>query len=172
VARVFALGDQGLARVHNISDGGVSLSVSLDVYLGDRMRVDLSDRYSMSGQVAWHHAGRCGVQFDKPIDSAVVLKKLFEDQRAAVSRPMRLVHNKALVIATPFGSQLASLRDVSQGGMKVAHDGRFTPGLPVKVRLKPDVERRGVIRWSENGLAGITLTEALSVEDLGSLRAL
>lgn len=172
VARVLVRGDQGLARVHNISDGGLMLSVSLALYLGDRVRVDLSDRCSLTGKVAWHHARRCGVAFYERIDSAAVLKRLFEERRETTSRPMRLNHSKALVVTSSLGLQLVTLRDVSQAGMKVVHDGRFTPGLSVRVRLTSGLERRGVVRWSEDGLAGIALTELLSVEDLGSLRAI
>lgn len=172
VARVFGRGDQGLARVHNISDRGMMLSVSLDLRRGDAMRIDLSDSCSLSGGVAWHHARRCGIELYEQIDSAAVLKRLFEERRSTASRPLRLSHSKALVVTSALGLQLVTLRDVSQAGMKVVHDGRFTPGLPVKVRLSPDVERRGVVRWSQDGVAGIALTEILSVEDLGSLRAI
>lgn len=172
VARVLGPGDQGLARVHNISDRGMMLSLSLPLALGERVRVDLSDRCSLTGEVAWHHARRCGVELYQRIDSAGLLKRLYQERRETTTRPLRLNHCKALVVSSPLGLQVVTLRDVSQAGMKVVHDGRFTPGLPVKVRLTPQIERRGVVRWSEDGLAGISLTELLSVEDLGSLRAI
>ena len=81
------------------------------------------------------------------------------------------LHWRAL-FPIPPGEQVATLRDVSQSGLKLAHDGRFTAGLPVKVRLSPELERRGVVRWSQTGLAGVVLTEGLSVEELGSMRDL
>lgn len=55
--------------------------------------------------------------------------------------------------------------------MKIAHGGEFKAGLPVKIRLADGLERRGIVRWSGDSIAGIWLTENLSVADLGSLRA-
>lgn len=172
VARVIARGDQGLARVHNISDEGLMLSISLDLYLGDTVRVDLSDNCTVSGKVVWRAGGRCGIKLNQPIDGAAVLKQLYDERCAASSRPMRLTHRKALIVSSSLGTQVVALRDISQGGMAITHDGCFTPGLFVKVQLNADVERRGVVRWSENGVAGIALMGLLSVEELGSLRAI
>ena len=101
-----------------------------------------------------------------------MLKRLFEERRAGDARPMRINHQKSVVVESELGLQVATLRDVSQSGLKLAHDGRFTAGLPVKVRLSPELERRGVVRWSQTGLAGVVLTEGLSVEELGSMRDL
>lgn len=172
VARLFTRGDTGLARVRNISDGGLMLSTTMDMCVGDPVRVDLSDSCSLSGKVAWHHGDQCGIALSAPIDSSAVLKRLFEERRAGDARPMRINHQKSVVVESELGLQVATLRDVSQSGLKLAHDGRFTAGLPVKVRLSPELERRGVVRWSQTGLAGVVLTESLSVEELGSMRDL
>lgn len=172
VARIAARGDEGLARVHNISDGGLMLSMSLDLCLGDTVRVDLSDTCPLTGTVVWRDNGRCGIKLNQNINSAAVLKRLFEERRAGDLRPLRIVHDKALIVTCPSGLQVVRLRDISQAGMKVAHDGGFTPGLPVKIKLSAEVERRGVVRWSRDFLAGIALTEMLSVEELGSMRAI
>jgi hypothetical protein len=172
VARILAAGDQGLARVHNISDGGLMLSTALILGPGDPVQVDLSESCTLTGKVAWSSEGRCGIEFDAPIDSAAILKQLYEERHAVDWRPLRLTHSMALHVSSALGSQVVMLRDISQAGMKVAHDGRFTPGLPVKLLLGPDIERRGVVRWTKTGLAGIFLTDILSVEELGSLLAI
>ena len=172
VARVISRGDQGLARVHNISDLGMMLSVSVDLCIGDSITIDLSERHSLVATVIWHIAGRCGLKFKSPIDSAAVLKSLYEERSHGNVRPLRLPHSKAIIVSSELGIQMVRLQDVSQAGLKVAHDGRFTPGLPVKARLAPDIECRGVVRWSRDGAAGIALTDLLSVDQLGSVNAI
>ncbi|WP_267433896.1 PilZ domain-containing protein [Sphingomonas sp. GM_Shp_1] len=169
VARVTARGDQGLARVQNISDEGLMITTSLPLCLGDQVRVDLSEACSLTGTVVWHDQNRCGLRLLHAIDSAALLRRLFEERRSGRARPLRLVHSKKVVISSEHGLSVAALRDVSQCGMKIAHDGSFHSGLTVKVLLTPGVERRGVVRWSKDGIAGIALTEIFSVEDLGSL---
>lgn len=172
VARITAQGDQGLARVQNISDDGLMITASLDLCLGDVVYIDLSDDCRLTGAVVWRHENRCGLRLLRAIDSAAVLRRLFDQRQSGQTRPLRLALSKTVVVASQFGLSVAELRDVSQAGMKIAHDGRFDPGLAVKVLLKPGVERRGVVRWSKDGIAGIRLTEVLSVEDLGSLRGI
>jgi hypothetical protein len=172
VARVTSRGDQGLARVQNISDEGLMLTLSLDLCLGDIVQVDLSETCSLTGATVWREGQRCGIRLLQPIDSAAVLRRLFEERQTGWARPLRLTHQKSVVVMSDLGINVAALRDVSQAGLKITHDGRFDPGLAVKVLLKPGIERRGVVRWSKDGIAGIGLTEVLSVEELGSLRSI
>jgi len=172
VARVTARGDQGLARVQNISDGGLMITTRMALRPGDVVQIDLSDECSLTGLVAWYDQNRCGVRLLRPIDSAALLRQLFEERRSGRARPLRLAHSKRVIIWSDQGQSVAALRDVSQAGMKVSHDGNFKPGLAVKVLLAPGVARRGVVRWSKDGNAGIALTEILSVEELGSMRSI
>jgi hypothetical protein len=68
--------------------------------------------------------------------------------------------------------QIVRLRDISQRGAKVVHDGRFFAGLAVKIQINPEIERRGIVRWSRDGIAGVQLMVPLSVDDLGSISLL
>lgn len=133
IARVLANGDQGLARVRNLSDEGIMLSLSLPICLGDTIAIDLSETCSLVGTVAWHEGQRCGVRLALPIDSAGALKRLFEERREGRSRPLRLQLDKSVLVSSELGLQMLRIRDVSQTGMKVVHDGRFTEGLSVKI---------------------------------------
>jgi hypothetical protein len=172
VARITARGDQGLARVQNISDDGLMITSSLALCLGDIVQVDLSDDCRLTGAVVWRHEKGCGLRLLREIDSAAMLRRLFDERQSGQARPLRLAHSKTVVVASQLGLSVAELRDVSQAGMKIAHDGRFDPGMPLKVLLKPGIERRGVVRWSKDGIAGIGLTEILGIEELGSLRSI
>lgn len=169
VARVHAHGECGLARVHNVSNEGLMLSTQLPIGLGSAMAIDLSETCTLSGHVAWHEAGRCGVKLTAPVDSPALLRRLYEEQQTGRSRHLRLPLEKAVLVTSELGVQIARARDISQRGIKLVHDGRFSAGLHVKIQIARDIERRGVVRWSRDGVAGCILTECLSVEDLGSL---
>ncbi len=172
VARVTAGGDQGLAKVRNLSDEGVMLSLSLPACPGTPITIELSEDCMLQGTIVWQQGDDCGVKLCDPIDSAQTLKRLYQERYAGAYRPLRLSFGKTVPITCEDGTHLVRLRDISQSGMKIVHGGGFTAGLPVKILLGGDLERRGIVRWSCDGTAGIWLTENLSVADLGSLRAL
>ncbi|WP_010183405.1 PilZ domain-containing protein [Sphingomonas sp. PAMC 26605] len=169
VARVHAHGRCGLARVHNLSNEGLMLSSQLQVGLGSPIAIDLSETCTLGGHVAWHDGARCGVRLSAPIDSRAVLRDLYAEQTNAKSRHLRLPMERIVVVTSELGIQIARARDISQRGIKLVHDGRFTAGLHVKVQIAPELERRGVVRWSHDGVAGCILTEYLSIEDLWSI---
>jgi hypothetical protein len=172
VARVTAGGDQGLAKVRNLSDEGVMLSLSLPARPGNPIAIELSEDCSLQGTVVWQQGEDCGVKLCDPIDSAQTLKRLYHERYAGSYRPLRLSLCKTVPITCEDRTRFVRLRDISQSGVKIVHGGGFTAGLPVKILLGGDLERRGIVRWSRDGTAGIWLTENLSVADLGSLRAL
>lgn len=172
VARVTAGGDQGLAKVRNLSDEGIMLSLSLPTCPGAPIAIELSEGCALQGSVIWQEGEDCGVRLRNPIDSAQTLKQLYQERYAGTYRPLRLSLGKTIPVSCEDGTRFVRLRDISQSGMKIAHDGGFTAGLPVKILLGGDLERRGIVRWSREDTAGIWLTESLSVADLGSLRAL
>lgn len=171
-ARVIANGDHGLATVLNISDEGMLLSSPLSLCIGDPVTVDLSETCSLTGAVAWRSAPRCGISLAARIDSCAVLERLGQERSSGHGRSLRLPVGKSVLVTSELGMQIVRLRNISQRGMNVMHDGRFYPGLPVKVRLPAGAERRGVVRWSRDGIAGIALTEILAVDELGSVKLL
>ncbi|HYZ48311.1 MAG TPA: PilZ domain-containing protein [Sphingomonas sp.] len=172
VSRVSANGDLGLARLLNISNEGMMLSHSLDVRPGDHLRVDLSEDRSYETRVIWRDGLHCGVRLRAPIDCVETVKGLCEDRRACAGRPLRLPLSKEAMASSELGLHRIRLQDVSQNGLNVFHDGRFKEGLAVKVRLAAGIERRGVVRWLQDGRAGIALRDLLTVEQLGSANKL
>jgi hypothetical protein len=163
-------GDQGLARVISISDQEITLSTKLDIYLRDHITVDFSEKCSVTGEAAWLKPGQCGLMLVVPIDSAALLQRLAAERARSDYRPLRLTTETQVVVRSQFGLQILRLRDISQYGVKLVHDGRLQAGMPVNLQLAPDVERRGIVRWSIDGIAGLELEERLQVDQLGSVR--
>lgn len=169
VARIQVDENEGLARVRNISNGGMRLSLTMPVQVGQTLEVSLSDTLSFKGCVAWAQDGECGVKFMEWIDSAEVLRRSIEEQRSNKGRAPRLTATFSALISSEKGVQTMQVHDISQRGMKIEHDGSFKEGLAVKVMMAPGVERRGYVRWVQDKFAGLLLTDPFSVEDLGSV---
>jgi hypothetical protein len=70
------------------------------------------------------------------------------------------------------GMTTVRLRDLSQCGAGFSHDGRFHAGMALKLLLGGGLERHGMVRWSDEGQAGLLLTEPLACTDLESVRRL
>ncbi len=172
VARVRARDDEGLARIRNISDGGMRLTIGIPVVAGDGIEVAMSDTLAFNGRVAWAENGECGVQFAEWVDSVEALRVTVDRTRKNLHRPPRLAAAVPAVVRTERGLRVTHLYDISQRGVKISHDGSLTPGLPVKVTIGPGLERQGYVRWSHESLAGLILTEPFTVEELGSIRGL
>jgi translation initiation factor IF-1 len=156
VARIRVEQDDGLARIQNISDDGMKLQVNLAVHPGDSVTIQMSDETILTGRVIWSAGNDCGLRFD---ESVGILKEL-----AARVRPreaMRLPVEKAAVVTSEKGGGAVCIRDVSRPG-KVEHDGSLDGGLQVKVRLAMGLERRGMVRWSREGIAGTLLMEPVT----------
>lgn len=166
IARISTGGDAGLCRVHNISDSGLMVMTSLAADAGESITVSLSETIQLSGEVVWRDGARLGVCFSAPIDAAAVLSSLARARQSGAERPTRLPTNTVAIAMTPYRTGAVHVRNISQKGMQVAHDGSFTVGLPVKIMLRNGLERRGVVRWSRGNVAGLSLLEPIGYREL------
>lgn len=53
--------------------------------------------------------------------------------------------------------------------MKVTNDSNFRPGLKVRVILDSGLEKDGIIHWSQDNIAGVTLLSDFDFIRPGSL---
>ena len=169
VARVATGCDLGLWRVRNISDRGMMLATSATVAVGERISVALSDTVAIEGVVAWSEDGRCGITFDSRIDSAALLAMLVAERRSSEYRAPRLPVSARALAYDETGIHPVTVCDLSQHGIGFSHHGRFRPGMTVKLCLENGVERRGVVRWSDEHQAGLALVDPFTCEDLASV---
>ena len=164
--------DEGLCRVRNISDEGMMLSAGLELELGVAVRVRLSDWTCLTGTVVWRDEGSIGIRFPEPIHCANLLRSLAAQQLSGRQGAPRLSVSMIGLAASETGLQAIRVLDISQHGMKLAHDGSLRPGLPVKIMLENGIERRAVVRWSENSMAGVRLLKPIPYEELQSASGL
>ena len=144
------------------------LRLSLPVLLGDAIDIQLSETINVPGRVIWTHGAECGIKLAHAIDSGALLKHIADQTSSKGSRALRLPVSKKATVSSEQGIHAGEVGDISQWGMKVKHNGKFFAGLQVKVSLHSGLQRRGVVRWSREGIAGILLLEPFSPDELGS----
>ena len=172
VAR-FRLGDdEGLARIRNISDHGVGLTLNLPVAVGDVLAVDFDEELTVECEIVWVGEGTCGTSFAQAIDSAALLTEIADNTNAGLSRPLRLEIHSIVTIESELGLRVAHARNISQWGMRLHHQGIFPEGMELKVRMSNGLKKRGIVRWARTGCCGIKLLEPVSVEFLVSRKKL
>jgi hypothetical protein len=168
VAQVTRAHDVGLWRIRNISDEGMMLLAAVPVQVGEKLSIVLSDQVTLAATVLWWDGERCGVAFDEPIDCAALLEGLAEEQKRLGHRPLRLPVNTRALAYCDRGLHTIHLYDLSQHGAGFTHDGCFRPGMATKLHFETGDEYRGVVRWNEDGKAGLFLVEPIPCEKLES----
>lgn len=169
IAKVVRNGDAGLWRVRNISDRGMMLAADVPITIGEQLEIALSDTVVIRGEVVWSETGRCGVEFDKEVDVADVLKRLAAEQRATGYRPPRLPVCTQAQAVTDEGASQIELIDLSQNGAGFVHDGHLEVGKELDLILEGGLKRRAIVRWSRDGRGGLWLTQPLDRADLESI---
>lgn len=164
--------DIGLWRVRNISDRGIMLAARVQLVPGERLTIGLSESIVVSGRVVWWDGERCGVAFDEPIDCAAALQSLVEEQRRPQYRPPRLTVATRAIAYCEKGLHTVRIYNLSHHGAAFTHDGCFHAGMPTKLHFETGEDYRGVVRWSEDGRAGLFLTDPIPSEKLESARRL
>lgn len=171
IARIQVEDAEGLAQIRNVSDEGMKIDLGISVTLNQWIRIWFSDTLSIDCQVIWTNGDECGLKFAQPVDSAAILRETADENRFGNGRAPRIQTRMLAVVSSERGIRPARVKDVSQRGMKLVHDGSFTPGLAVKVSLESGIERRGIVRWVKDEFAGLILTEMFSVQELKSINA-
>ena len=71
--------------------------------------------------------------------------------------------------AEDIPTEIVRLRDLTPGGARIVHDGRFLPGMAVKLQIAPGIERPGILSWSRDGIAGVVLGDAMDGDPQGAV---
>ena len=172
VAQVIREHDIGLWRVRNISDGGMMLATHVQVIPGERLTISLSDEVSLEGRAAWWDGERCGVAFEEPIDCAAMLEGLVVGQKSARYRPPPLAVATRAIAYCDKGLHTVRVYNMSQHGAAFTHDGCFRRGMAAKLHFETGDDYRGVVRWSDDGRAGLYLTDPVPCAKLESANRL
>ncbi len=169
ILRVGALvGPQGreLCLIRNISAGGLMAHVYSPHREGDPVAVELRGNLQIPGSILWVDESNVGIRFDSPID----VEEMLADQASLDNgwRP-RLPRVEVDRLATlRCGARLygVNTRDISQGGVKIETDQPFEVGREVVLTMERFRPLAGVVRWCQDGLAGIAFNHLIPFHEL------
>jgi hypothetical protein len=166
VGALIGAGGRELCLIRNISAGGLMAHVYSHHSTGSPVSVELKSNQAVPGKVVWADESNVGIEFDSPID----VEEMLSGQAALDNgwRP-RLPRVEVDRLATlRCGARLygVNTRDISQGGVKIEIDQPFEVGREVVLTMERFRPLAGVVRWCNDGLAGIAFNHLIPFHEL------
>ena len=155
-----------LCLIRNISAGGLMAHVYSTYKIGERVSVALKSHHMLEGTVAWLKDGNIGVRFDARIDVEEMLSNPALLENGWLPRMPRVEIDWLATVRAGAKTIWVTLRDISQGGVKLETDQPLQPGAPVVLTIDKFRSVDGVVRWYEAGAAGVSFNELIPFQEL------
>ena len=155
-----------VCSVRKLSAGGAIVQVDGPVTLGDRLDLELMTGEQLGGTIAWWRGNEVGLRFDTPIDVFAVIAQDIVSQPGERRRMPRVELVVQALLETAGGTELVTTRDISQGGVKLDVPFRLRLEERVLVTLDGLPPQQGVVRWSDEHVAGIAFVPELRWQEL------
>lgn len=152
--------------LRKISGGGAVLHLDSPVEPGACLELELMTGEKLTGTVAWRQGAEVGLRFDEPLDVFAIIARDLVSQPGERRRMPRIELRCPAVVETRGGTQLATTRDVSQGGAKIDITAPLAPEEPVRIILEDFRALDAVVRWSNGPVAGIAFVPELEWQEL------
>lgn len=152
---------QELCLIRNISDGGLKAHVYSPRFEGDRVTVELRSDMRIDGTVRWVVEDNVGIEFDR---RTPVAELLAHDPRK--HRAPRLAIGGHARLKIGADSWQVELRDLSQGGAKIAIADPLLVGEDAVVLVANMRPLKAVVRWQEDGQAGLEFLPRIPFDEL------
>lgn len=153
-------GRRELCLIRNISAGGMMIRAYCPLDAGATVSVELKHGSQVTGIVKWVQSEVVGVAFDPPIDVVGLLAGTVDGAQPRMPR----IEVDCLASVREDGTiHRVRIRDISQGGLKVAGVGEIKLGIAsdVVVTLPALLPQRGVVRWRHDGCYGINFNAVM-----------
>ncbi len=158
-------GRRELCVVRNMSSGGLMLTSFSAIEPGSRIVLEFKQGTTIRGTVAWSKGSSIGMEFDQPIDVAVLLASAPHELRPRLPRI-----DIACNVTVREGAAVHKVRalDISQGGVCVETDETLAIAADVVVRLVGLPPEPAVVRWRDGTCYGLGFNRLMSVTSLAA----
>ena len=161
-----------LCLIRNISAGGLMAHVYSPFAPGQALSVELKTNQPVAGRVTWVDDSNIGITFDAPIDVEEMLATQSVLENGWRTRLPRVEVDRLATLRVGARTHWVGTRDISQGGIKIESDQPLEAGAHVVLSLEKFRPVHGVVRWCQDGLAGIAFNQVIPFHELmGWLRA-
>jgi hypothetical protein len=159
-------GRRELCLIRNISAGGLMAHVYSPVKAGQQVTVELKTHDPIPGRIAWIKDSNAGVAFDAPADIEALLANPSTLDNGWRARSPRIEVDRAAVVRIDGVPSPASIRDISQSGVKIETEAKLVIDGDVVITPEGFRPLAGVTRWQEDGRAGIVFNEVIRLNEL------
>jgi len=167
VARLVTPSGDALARIRNLSSGGLMLETSVALAPGDPVRIELRNLQSIAGHIAWAKNARAGIQFDEPVNVADLLHPApARGRNARVARAPRLSTCCPVQVQHEGKPCRAMLLDLSQKGGQLRTARAMAVGDRITVTIPSMAPQRAVIRWTRDDIVGLVFLDTVPFAEL------
>ena len=166
VGTLFTGGRRELCLIRNISAGGLMAHIYSNLAVGDAVAVELKTNQRIGGSITWIAGSNVGISFDVPIDVEEILASHSGLEDGWRPRLPRVEVDRLATMRVGARVYGVSIRDISQGGVKLETDQAIDAGEDVVLSLDKLSPVQGVTRWYHAGLCGISFNQVIPFRDL------
>jgi hypothetical protein len=161
-----------LCLIRNISAGGLMAHVYSQLRLEEQVAIELKTNQRIDGSISWIEGSNVGISFDEQIDVEEILASQSSMENGWRPRLPRVEVDRLATMRVGAHVYGVSIRDISQGGVKLETDQPVEAGADIVLTLDKLASVQGVTRWYGSGLCGISFNQVIPFRDLmGWLRA-
>ena len=155
-----------ICQIRKIGAGGAVLHADVPIEEGGRLELELEGGEMLRGVVAWQRGSELGLRFDEPIDILPIIARNLAGQPGERRRMPRIEISCPALLERGGRTELAALRDIAQGGVKIETPYPLEPETTVTVTPEGLHPIDGVVRWVNDRIAGIAFNRELSWQEL------
>lgn len=155
-----------ICQIRKIGAGGAVLHADLPIEEGARLELELEEGEMLRGIVVWQRGSELGLRFDKPIDILPIIARNLASQPGERRRMPRIEISCPALVEHGGRTELAAIRDIAQGGVKIETPHPLQPDTKVTVTPEGLHPIDGVVRWVNEQVAGIAFNRELGWQEL------
>jgi hypothetical protein len=155
-----------ICQVRKIGPGGAVIHADLPIEEGGRLELELEDGQMLGGIVAWQRGSELGLRFDAPIDILPIIARNLANQPGERRRMPRIEISCPALLEQGGRTDLAAIRDIAQGGVKIEAPRPLEPDTKVTVTPEGLHPIDGVVRWVNEQMTGIAFNRELGWQEL------
>lgn len=156
----------GFCLIRNLSETGIMGHVYADLVDNVPVTMHFDQFTKVAGTLIWCRDGRVGVGFDRTMGIDIMLAKLAAKEiNGKLIRPPRLPLECKGKLLIGNRTLAVEVQDVSQRGIKI-RTSFILPGDELYVEISGLEQRKAVVRWTREYVAGLHFVHPLSFEQL------
>jgi len=155
-----------ICQIRKLGAGGAVLHADIPIEPHSRLELELEDGETLEGIVAWRQGSEIGLKFDRPIDILPIIARNLANQPGERRRMPRIEIGCPMLLEHDGRTELAQIRDIAQGGVKIETPHPLQADVGVTVTPEGLHPIEGVVRWTNGRVAGIAFAREIGWQEL------